>query len=266
MDSGKDIQKIDYLAKILDGYAVRTNPFGRNVSGERAYRRAERVVSALHILTNHVPGQEPSRIQMRRISVELLSNILALRDEMRTPTSAVFHTIQSSIRELISLVRILSVSGHVSMQNANIVSEALDELGNFLVTSQRSTLTESILFSKDDLMGGPELARMSGVGEMSITDTQRKVSYRGINQTKDVGVIKDNERTDNKHSGSQEMDVRSEAILGILKSQGVLGIKDISSNLPEYSEKMIQRELASLVANGRIKKTGLKRWSRYEIV
>jgi DNA-binding HxlR family transcriptional regulator len=52
----------------------------------------------------------------------------------------------------------------------------------------------------------------------------------------------------------------------VLRSQGELGIKDVVSNLPEYSEKMIQRELAELVAAGRVKKTGLKRWSRYTYI
>ncbi len=265
MDSGKDIQKVDYLAKVLDSYLVRTNPFGRSASGERAYRRAERVVAALHILTNHISVAEPSRVHVRRTGIELLSNVLALRDEMRSQSSSVFQVIQSSIRELISLVRILSVSGHVSLQNANIIIEAVDELGTFLIASQRSSLSESILFSKEDLMGAQELARIS-TGEISLTDSFRKMSDRNETRNESKMSQKDTDRTITSASANRDADIRSQAIIGILKSQGVLGIKDISSNLPEYSEKMIQRELAQLVTSGRIKKTGLKRWSRYELI
>lgn len=53
--------------------------------------------------------------------------------------------------------------------------------------------------------------------------------------------------------------------MDILKFGGILGIKDIASNLPQYSEKMIQRELASLVQKGFVQKTGAKRWSRYQV-
>ena len=59
---------------------------------------------------------------------------------------------------------------------------------------------------------------------------------------------------------------RSDRIMDMLKVGGMLGIKDISTNLPQYSEKMIQRELAELVTSGRVRKLGAKRWSRYEIV
>jgi DeoR/GlpR family transcriptional regulator of sugar metabolism len=62
-----------------------------------------------------------------------------------------------------------------------------------------------------------------------------------------------------------QMSVRTQSILEILKTSGSMGIKDICSNLPEYSEKMIQRELSELVEVGTVQKTGLKRWSRYSV-
>jgi len=58
---------------------------------------------------------------------------------------------------------------------------------------------------------------------------------------------------------------RGERIIDILKSGGILGIRDISANLPQYSEKMIQRELADLVETGKVRKLGAKRWSRYQL-
>ena len=62
------------------------------------------------------------------------------------------------------------------------------------------------------------------------------------------------------------LSVREREVTEILRTGGALGIKDIASNLPEYSEKMIQRELSVLVIGGRIKKTGLKRWSKYTYI
>jgi DeoR/GlpR family transcriptional regulator of sugar metabolism len=59
---------------------------------------------------------------------------------------------------------------------------------------------------------------------------------------------------------------RASRIMDILKDGGVLGIKDIAANLPEYSEKMIQRDLAFLVKQNQVRKSGAKRWSRYSLV
>ena len=256
MDGSRDMQKTDNLAQFLDGYVVRTNPFGRNSSGERAYRRAERLVAALHILTNHVPSQEPARSEARRVSLGLLSNLLALRDEMRVSVSPAFRAVQASVRELISLVRALSTSGYISFQNAGTVIEALDELGNFLMASQRSSLSESVTFSKDDLLGvhdpvihpTPARATSSGARFRRVSDKTRR-------------SIKDKMSDMNG-----TLDRRAQAVLEILKSQGTIGIRDIASNFPEYSEKMIQRELARLIALGRVKKIGFKRWSKYSFV
>jgi hypothetical protein len=61
------------------------------------------------------------------------------------------------------------------------------------------------------------------------------------------------------------LSLRSQTILDILRTGGSLGIKDIAANLPEYGEKTIQRELVTLVSQGKVKKLGLKRWSRYSI-
>lgn len=59
--------------------------------------------------------------------------------------------------------------------------------------------------------------------------------------------------------------VRVQNILEVLRVGGSLGIKDIAANLPEYSEKMIQRELLNMASTGRIRKIGLKRWSKYSL-
>ena len=233
---------------------------------KRAYRRAERLTAALHLLTNHVPFQEPSRVEIRRVGVQLLSNLLDLRDEMRVSTSPAFRAVQASVRELISLVRVLSTSGYISLQNASIVVETLDELGNFLTVSQRSTLSESVTFSKDELLGteGSGMSLMPVRKSASETDKSQVQGRRMGQIIKDRKSIKDISRTDDKGQHiEQALDRRGLAILDILRSQGVIGIKDIASNLPEYSEKMIQRELVRLVSLNRVKKIGFKRWSKY---
>ncbi|OGG57883.1 hypothetical protein A2853_03040 [Candidatus Kaiserbacteria bacterium RIFCSPHIGHO2_01_FULL_55_17] len=252
MDDIKDIAQKSHVSQFLDSTTIRTDVFGQNVSGDRAYRRAERIVVAIHLVTNHIPAGEPVRVAVRSAGLRLLSSILGLRDEMRAPGSEALKGTETQIRKLISFMQVTSASGHVSSQNAGALIAALDELGVFLVSSQRTGLSETVLLNKDELLtlGTKHAAH-------SISDTRHKKRSQYI---KDVsgqsGGVSD---SDTKAHG------RAEEIVGVLGTKGQLGIKDIAANLPEYSEKMIQRELRDLVAIGRVKKAGAKRWSTYAL-
>ncbi|KKW09410.1 MAG: hypothetical protein UY44_C0002G0050 [Candidatus Kaiserbacteria bacterium GW2011_GWA2_49_19] len=267
MDDLRDIKKADSLSRLLDNHIVRTNPFGRNSSGEKSYSRAERLVAALHLITSHVEENEPIRKAIRATSIELLSNILSLRDGMRNLQSYQMHRVQATIRKLISFVRMLAVSGLTSIQNTDVIVDAIDELGNFLHLSQRTPLSESIVFSRDDLLSGT----LSGERRTSPTIRDRRLpaeAQKDIGMSLSVGdrntkdIVKD---TNDQISRTSNMTTRRSEILAVLRSVADAGIRDVASSLPEYSEKMIQRELAYLVAGGQVKKTGLKRWSRYSI-
>ncbi|OGG70065.1 hypothetical protein A3F27_03300 [Candidatus Kaiserbacteria bacterium RIFCSPHIGHO2_12_FULL_53_13] len=274
MDDTKDTKKNDQIGRFLDNHTVRTNPFGRNVSGEKAYARAERLVSALHLLTNHVPFGEPARESARKIGLRLLSDVLLLRDEMRIPNSTKTQAAQVSVRELISHIRMLAISGFVSFQNADIVIEALDELGNFLSVSQRSSLSENVVLRREDLLTGGYQTNRALPGSLLaraplVSHTRTKTTVSDIKDSasvKDIIKIKDKKESETGEIyRTVKSGARTQEILGILESSGELGIRDIALNLPEYSEKMIQRELSGLVADQIVKKTGVKRWSRYSL-
>lgn len=257
MDEIKDVQKTDSISRFMDSHAVRTNPFGENRAGDRAYRRAERIAAAIHLLTNHIDAEEPVCASIRTSSVELLQHVLELRSEMRSAQSSVFTAAQAKIRHLISLIRILTVSGYISMQNATTMVEALDELGNFMTAAQRSMLSESVSISRDDLL------------DVRATPSPRNRPVKDIKDTygSTAKVVGDNGGSptvmNSKNDG--QISVRRQSILEVLQNGGLMGIKDICTNLPEYSEKMIQRELAELVESGKVRKAGLKRWSRYSV-
>lgn len=56
---------------------------------------------------------------------------------------------------------------------------------------------------------------------------------------------------------------RKEKIISYINEKKSVAIKDISALFPDVSEKTIQRELGALVAAGKIRKHGSKRWSLY---
>src|SRR3989338_2163222 len=98
MDGIKAIEKKDSGAQFLSDKAIRTNPFGDNISGSRAYIRAEKIAAAIYLVTRHIADSEPARVSTRQAAIELLPAILALRDEMRSPGSHTLVQASTSIR------------------------------------------------------------------------------------------------------------------------------------------------------------------------
>lgn len=247
-DSVKNVQDVSNALSILDNQHIRTNPFGANISGENSYKRAERIGAALHLVTNNVPYEEPLRKTIRDNSVALMSLILDLRSGIRGAVSEKGQIVLASIRELISLVRLLAIAGFISVQNAQVIAEALDELGSLIVVSQRSVLAEQFTMSRDQLVPTSAASKPA-----NFAGRARTRAAQGGEQIVSEGAI--------GASGQ-----RGERIMDILKLGGALGIRDISANLPQYSEKMVQRELAHLVGTGKVRKLGAKRWSRYQLI
>lgn len=268
MDDVRDIKTYDQLSRTLDSQTVRTSPFGGNSSAEKAYRRAERLISAVHLITNHLPETEPSRKAIREKGLRLLTELLDMRNEMRGVASTKTRAVQSTIRELISLIRIITISGFISYHNAELVIEALDELGNFLNASRRSTLSEDVALSRETLLPAQEAHKKQI--SMTAGNAPEIHSTQPLSDIKDKSLITDDIR-DTKdrpfvHTDISSIGNRGRNIMDTLRSGGVLGIKEVCAHFPEYSEKMIQRELASLVSAGLVKKMGLKRWSKYALI
>ncbi|MBM3272153.1 hypothetical protein FJY94_02625 [Candidatus Kaiserbacteria bacterium] len=262
MDTTKDTSKKDVVAKFVGNQTSRTSPFGDNVSADRAYRKAEKIAAALHLLTAHVSDTESAKAEVRRAATAMLLQVLSMRDELRSADSPRMRECTATIRYLISMVRMLCVSGHVSIQNADITTEALDDLGVFLSAAHKSVLSESVRLTREEFID----VRMKVETMQPVTDIKKDtIPTEGNSDRGDVSLSAGNAipspASDTDAGGS----IRSQGILEVLRSGGQWGIKDIAAHFPEYSEKMIQRELAYLVHAGVVSKIGEKRWSRYAV-
>lgn len=253
MDAQKDSQRTEHVTKFLDYQTLKSNSFGDNRVGERLYRRAERLASAIVLLTSHLDQKDILRAKAREGAIEILERVVLIRDEMRTSNSSHIHDLKMSVRKVISFVRLLGVSGNISLQNAEIVIEALDELLAFLASSRRTSLSETVALTREDFIDTRDVYRAIEPHAQPVATglADRHVDTAGGGG---FGVPR------------QVITGRAQAILDVLRHQGEMGIRQVVSNLPEYSEKMIQRELAELVVAGRVRKTGLKRWSRYTYI
>ena len=66
-------------------------------------------------------------------------------------------------------------------------------------------------------------------------------------------------------NGHKRKDLRKNTILDFIKGQNDVSIKDIVPNIIGCSEKTIQRELIQLINDGKIRKIGERRWSKYSL-
>lgn len=244
MDNKKD-DKITTLASFFDRIPARLS-IPANQTADRLFRRAERIAAGIFLATNHLDQEDRLRISVRDAALELLHETAELRDEIRNQQSARVVDFKATARYIVSLLRLLAVSGSLSMQNASVLVEALDELGVFLSSAQVSPLADTVSLRREDLL-----------------DASTKAPFVK-DMKKDTPIVKDRPNmSDNRNSKGS--DVRKQNVLDVLRSGGAMGIADISAHLPEYSTKMIQRDLAELIAAGMVSRVGDKRWSRYSI-
>lgn len=246
MENIKDTQGKKDALYILDIQKEHIPAFGQNVTGDRIYRRIERLVSAIYLVTKHVPADESVRVRLRHCGTLALQNVLLIKDNLRSKEAQSVEMLFQGLQEMDSLIRLLCVAGFISSQNAEMLLNVIQEIVSLIVAARRSPLSENILLRKEFFVH-----QESEKGSDYRADTAAKQSVLAMNQSK-------------PQTGASGPSVRGERVVAILTTGNrPMSIKDISSQLPEYSEKMIQRELLALVAGNRVKKSGNKRWSRY---
>lgn len=235
------------------------SPFGQNRSAEIAYRKAERLVLATQLVTNFVPENEPVRKSVRSESQRLLSNILALREGLQSAGPDAVTDVTARVRFIISLLDAMHASGYISTMNLSVLKKAYIDLVRFLQKSEDGTAAERLALTDEHFMS----VMSDSKGQLSkgqIESIKDKV-VKDIKDTSPLGTKKVTSVKQKKVSKSRRM-----AILDVVTKKSPIHIKDIKREMPEWSEKTIQRELGRLVEDGVVKKEGSKRWTMYSLV
>lgn len=236
-----------------------------------ANKKTEKLVTALYMVTDCMDTDDALKTKLRDLGVALLSDMYKLASYSPLDKQTHIVSFLSRIEEIISFVEISYTIGFISEMNTTILKKefmilvgeleshqkkdkhftfTLDEQMFSLPVSMRQELVEKNII-KDNPQG--QINKRTSSNNVSFTNS---VFNHSVNQTPTI--------KNHSHSVSDKKE-RTDKILSLIKGRDV-SIKDISSSFSDCSEKTIQRELNALVLKGQVKKTGAKRWSRYQAI
>lgn len=206
-------------------------------------KRTERISSALYLITGFFPENDPLTFRLREVSVSLLSLMSHFIGESRREIMGKSKEAHRITIELVSLLDTAKLAGFVSDMNFGIISDEIEKVAvslRAIVTSEGT----SILLD-DSFFDVPK-------DSLNHKVAPKRPIYSPIPAQKEKNGPVDMKRKS-----------RRESILSVIRKQDMVGIKEISNTIKDCSEKTIQRELLSLVAEGVLKKQGERRWSVY---
>lgn len=225
------------------------------------YKKTEKILAALYLVTNFLSAQEPLRWELREIGLNLLSNVMSLKDALPSQKDELCTAIKSSVFEMISLLEIAHFAGFISSMNFEILKKEfvilLDSVSNTKQSLESFVLPNN--FFTDDT---PE----QSIGSQN---PQSPFAHKSV-KDKGVSFIQSKRQNTKKPEGEvgrveAKKSSRQEVIINLLKKKKEIMVKDVSAVVSDCSEKTLQRELLYMVSKGILKKEGERRWSRYSL-
>jgi len=246
--------------------------FAGDSYGLFVFKKTEKIVTAIYLLTGLMSEREPMREKLRSLATNMLSNAL-LMSERVWGEETYQKNLSSTLCEMSVLFDVAETAKMISKMNHKIISDELKKLLDFLVTSSSNYSSAKIAFPsgmfdgdynfipdqayqientqipKDINNNRPEISQ----GQSQVKDIQKNTVVNKMSVMKSVG---DDKTIKDKNN-------RQEIITSMLKGGAKLTIKDFAKNIKDCSDKTIQRELIAMVAKGVLKKEGERRWSKY---
>ncbi len=232
------------------------------------FKKTEKIVTAIYLLTGLMSDNEPMKMKLRDLATEMLSTALGMSE--RVWGEEIFQkTLIANTCEMSVLFDVALRVKMISTMNHKIIHDELVKFSDFLITSSSNYSSAKIAFAQDAFDGDynfvPEQRNNSSINESLVLPTLSKDFYKGQNNIKENNVLDkmSQGKVEVSEKNVKDKSKRQEIILSMLKGGSKLTIRDFAKNIKDCSEKTIQRELISLLSNGTIKKEGERRWSKY---
>ena len=233
-----------------------------------AYKKTEKLVTAIYLVTNLLSDNEPVKWTLRKKAGYLLSFMLGLKDTFFSRRIDFIHTAKHNVLELVSLLQISSRGGLISEMNYSILKQEFSNLVSAIESPGASTHNPLLPrgFFDTERNQDKNVQKTAGLDmkEHGQEPTSRErdsalklehsstLSPKAKRASPDAHVVKRSNRQN--------------TILNLLRKKAHLTVKDIAEVIQDCSEKTIQRELISFISAGVVKRAGERRWSRYSLV
>ncbi len=217
-----------------------------------AYKKTEKLASAVYMITNLFPESEPMKWTLRKKVSDILSFMIAYKDIGQLELSDFAYEAKTKVLEVVSLLEISMLGGLISIMNFNILKT---EFSNLIFNLDSEGSNRGI--SKESIS--------SSFFTVSDSEIQRKGSSLPILNTYRtmISPLKDTMGSPLIHKDEFKRSNRQNIILSLIKKKKEVTINDIAMIIKDCSEKTIQRELISFIEAGVLKRVGERRWSKY---
>lgn len=195
-------------------------------------QKAERLATAVHLVTGFITKEEPVRTLLRGGALELTQWSTDLHRLAGVGPAA----FGARCAELASMLETAQSAGLVSPMNAKLIVEEYAKLAEF-VKDRYGFIRAQVSDVKDDF----DPTKFKGQKD--------NVSKRTDSHTS----VKDTQRTSSRRGD----------ILALFNNKTRISIKDAVDSIQGVSEKTLQRELLGMVADKVLIKEGERRWSTY---
>jgi len=202
--------------------------------------KAERVVTALYLVSSLMIDQEPLKWQIRNLALETL----------HLAHKGINTSLVNSIDDLISSISLAGRSALMSQMNVDLLDKGLRAF--------RQSISETEMVGEDFL----KLERRE---RHDLNAGNYIKDKKDIMKNPDFNVFYKGQTSVSKNMSNRK-DKRRNLVLESLKRKGDSSIKDIVRQVKGCSEKTIQRELNTLISEGLVNKKGERRWSVYSLI
>ncbi len=226
----------------------------KNQYFSRLHGKSHRLAAAVFIVSDSIDDGEEIKNKIKNLSLSLVSMSVMLKDAGFSDAKKIISEIENRSLELMSMIDIASVAGLISSMNAKILKE---EFESFVLELNRSYNEIEVQNGsiQSVFLNSPKTDQING--DFENVDKIKSFNYKENNN----GLLVDKNTTKNH----KRKDSRKNSILEFIKGHKDVSIKDIVPNIVGCSEKTIQRELIDLINEGKIKKVGERRWTKYSI-
>ena len=239
---------VHYTNPNFHEFALNSSLFKGQNSMYFCFLKAERIAHVVTVLWDNIKEKDESSREFVYKTGLLPSKIARMvTGELK------LQQVLADVFSLIVWIRLFMTERVVARTSGDILITELEFLAEKLEIGTQPSLQVT---ASDFLVPQP-------VGEGAGVWVAQDESYKRTIQKNNIKDTNKGHTLSNTRSPI-ESNKRLEAILKLINIGKRVSIKDISSHITDCSEKTIQRDLATLVRVGNVRRVGERRWSLYE--